>query len=407
MLTFWQNSISQACFFALAARLALYTGNQTYADWAEKTWDWMAAVEFIDPQYWVVYDGAAIGSNCTDITPYQFTYNAGGMLHGAAAMYNFTEDDKWGQRVDNLVEGTKVFFTGPNNDIMTEVACEPVDLCNIDQQSFKAYLSRWMAVTTQWRPSTYDTIAPLLEASAKAAVDQCVGGDNGRMCGLHWNENKYDGSTGIGQQMCALEVTLSTQIKGRAAPLTEDTGGTSRGDPSAGGDDIGRDSPAPVYGPPTAGDIAGGAIVTVVIILGIIASTLYLFLDEESGKSTLSQLKGLATGGVGAMGVAMKRRGGDNGKVAEKNAATARAGSPSDNNSSISGDRPIEQLPITIGHVRNTSSASQPRRMSNMPLGWPRNSMARPRAPGDTGSDRGSFQDAPESQGISQQYHAR
>jgi hypothetical protein len=57
--------------------------------------------------------------------------------------------------------------------------------------------------------------------------------------------------------------------------------------------------------------------------------------------------------------------------------------------------------------VRNTSSASQPRRMSNMPLGWPRNSMARPRAPGDTGSDRGSFQDAPESQGISQQYHAR
>ena len=106
----WQNSISQACFFALAARLALYTGNQTYADWADKTWDWMAAVEFIDPQYWVVYDGAAIGSNCTDITPYQFSYNAGGMLHGAAAMYNFTESDKWGQRVDNLLEGAQVFL---------------------------------------------------------------------------------------------------------------------------------------------------------------------------------------------------------------------------------------------------------------------------------------------------------
>lgn len=33
---------------------------------------------------------------------------------------------------------------------MTEVACEPVDLCDVGQQSFKAYLSRWMAATTKW-----------------------------------------------------------------------------------------------------------------------------------------------------------------------------------------------------------------------------------------------------------------
>lgn len=398
-----QNSISQACFFALGARLALYTGNQTYADWAVKTWDWMTEVEFIDPQSWYVYDGAAIGSNCKNITKYQFTYNAGGMLLGAAAMYNFTEDPKWGDRVDNLLQGAKVFFIGDNNQIMSERACEPVNLCNIDQQSFKAYLSRWMAVTTQWVPKTAETILPLLTASAKAAVNQCVGGSNGRMCGLIWTDNKYDGSTGVGQQMAALEVTLGTQIKNRAAPLTENNGGISKGDPTAGGDDIGRNHPAPIYGPPTAGDIAGGAIVTVVILLGILASTVYMFLDESSDKSIMSQIKSLGSGGKSAVGALAMRKGSDS---AERNGGV-RETSVSDNNSSISGHKMVEELPVTIGHVRNASGASQPRRMSNMPLGWPRNSVARPRAPGDSGSETQSFQDAPESHGISEDTHAR
>ena len=36
----YKNTVSNGCFFNLAARLAVYTGNQSYADWAEKTWDW-------------------------------------------------------------------------------------------------------------------------------------------------------------------------------------------------------------------------------------------------------------------------------------------------------------------------------------------------------------------------------
>jgi mannan endo-1,6-alpha-mannosidase len=35
----YKNSISNGCFFNLAARLAKYTGNDTYAQWADKTWD--------------------------------------------------------------------------------------------------------------------------------------------------------------------------------------------------------------------------------------------------------------------------------------------------------------------------------------------------------------------------------
>jgi mannan endo-1,6-alpha-mannosidase len=37
----YKNSISNGCLFHLAARLARYTGNTTYIDWADKIYDWM------------------------------------------------------------------------------------------------------------------------------------------------------------------------------------------------------------------------------------------------------------------------------------------------------------------------------------------------------------------------------
>ncbi|KAJ2977572.1 hypothetical protein NUW58_g7770 [Xylaria curta] len=129
----YKNSISQACFFNLAARLALYTGNSSYADWATKTWDWMVAVEFIDENY-RIYDGATVGHNCTDITPYEFSYNVGGFLLGAAAMVEYSNKAMktdnaaiWHERVDGLLNSTElIFFFGDdvNDKVMIEVACE-------------------------------------------------------------------------------------------------------------------------------------------------------------------------------------------------------------------------------------------------------------------------------------------
>ncbi|KAJ6446824.1 glycoside hydrolase family 76 protein [Purpureocillium lavendulum] len=326
----YKNSISQACFFALGARLALYTGNQTYADWAVKTWDWMVGVDFID-KYWRVLDGAHTGKNCTDIVPYQFSYNAGGFILGAAAMYNYTEDPVWKDRLDNLVEGAKVFFTGPNKDIMTEVACESVNRCNLDQQSFKAYLSRWLAAITKWAPHTYDVVMPYLRASAVAAAKQCTGGKNGRLCGLKWTTGEFDDNTGVGQQMAAMEVTLSCIIKDRGPPVTHDSGGTSKGDPNSGGGDMGRNTPKPpTFKPITAGDTAGAAILTAAVILAMIAGMFWIFLDESSDKTPLQQVRGfhdsttahfaaLAAGGGGAAAFLRRRMGDD---FDEKNGAT-------------------------------------------------------------------------------------
>ena len=314
----YKNSISQACFFNLAARLLLYTGNSSYGDWAVKTWDWMNDVKFMDDRYYV-FDGAHIEHNCTDITPYQWTYNAGAFLLGAAAMYNYTSlagDDTnaalWKERVTGMVNGTSVFFTGDKKNIMTEVACETVELCDLDQQSFKAYLSRWMAATTKWAPWTSSTIMPLLEASSVAAASQCTGGDNGQLCGLRWTQNgQWDNTTGIGQQMAAMEVTLANMINYADAPATNSTGGTSQGDPNAGGSDIGRTDPGTSSGrtrPIHTADRVGAGILTALVSACLVAGVIYMLIDETDERTPVQQLDGFVAA-VGKNGKRLARRG--------------------------------------------------------------------------------------------------
>jgi len=84
----YKNSIANGVFFNLAARLAVYTGNATYAAEAASTYDWVTAVGFIDDSY-NVYDGAEVGTNCTAINRVQFSYNVAVFLLGAATMYNY------------------------------------------------------------------------------------------------------------------------------------------------------------------------------------------------------------------------------------------------------------------------------------------------------------------------------
>ena len=83
----YKNTISNGCFFNLAARLALYTGNSTYADWAVKAYDWTANSGFMTSDFHF-YDGAHTTQNCSDVNKIQWTYNVGVYLAGAAAMWN-------------------------------------------------------------------------------------------------------------------------------------------------------------------------------------------------------------------------------------------------------------------------------------------------------------------------------
>ena len=263
----YKNSISNGCFFNLAARLAKYTGNDTYAQWAETTWDWTTNIGLVDSSYYI-YDGSDDGINCTQINRLQWTYNAGAFLLGAANMYNYTNGSAvWRQRVEGLLKATDVFF--PNN-IMKEVACESNGKCDVDQHSFKAYLSRWMAATTKMAPFTYSDIMAKLGPSAQAAALQCSGGNNGRTCGLKWTDGAtWDGSYGVGQEMAALEVIQSNLIAQVSGPVTNSTGGTSQGDPNAGSKNAGQ---YVFQTAATTGDRVGAGILTALLLASFIGS---------------------------------------------------------------------------------------------------------------------------------------
>lgn len=277
----YKNSISNGCFFNIAARLARYTGNQTYADWANKVYDWETSVGLITPDFGI-YDGASVSGsdNCTKTDQIQWTYNAGIYLHGAAVMYNVTGGDAaWKARVSGmLAETTAVFF---NNSVMREQACEGVDLCDVDQQSFKGYLARWMAGTTQMAPFTFDTINPLLKATATAAAKACSGspasgfsGIPGTACGFKWTTGQFDGSVGVGQQMNALSAIMYTLVNRVArTPVTADTGGTSVGDANAG---MQTTSPTQRFEPATTKDRVAAGFLTTAVALSVLGGSIFV-----------------------------------------------------------------------------------------------------------------------------------
>ncbi|KAH7093074.1 glycosyl hydrolase family 76-domain-containing protein [Paraphoma chrysanthemicola] len=223
----YKNSISNGCAFALGARLARYTGNQTYADWAVKIYDWTKKVGLITDIY-EVFDGSDDKKDCATVADKtQWTYNNAMFLHGSAFMFDYTGGDStWKDRTSGFLKHAELLFFRPfenSTDIMYEWACETGESgrhCNLDQQSFKAYLSRFMAKTAVMAPFTKDTITKYLKASAIGAAKACSGGASGTTCGSKWYTGSWDGTSGVGQQLSALEITQALlQLKQNIVPV--------------------------------------------------------------------------------------------------------------------------------------------------------------------------------------------
>ncbi|KAM3538349.1 hypothetical protein ARSEF1564_008737 [Beauveria bassiana] len=270
----YKNTIANGCFFNIGSRLARYTKNETYAKFADETWDWLWGVGYIDHKSWLVYDGGRVQHNCTDINKATFSYNAAILTQGAAFMYNYTNGDKkWGDRVDNLVDSMiKNFF---KDGAAYEVPCESTPgTCTADMLTFKGYVHRWLSVVAQIVPHTADKILPVLEKSAQAAAKQCTGRETGRTCGFYWTGGKFvdpgvDKTTGAGEYMSALAAVSSLLIKDANPPTTNDTGGTSKGSPNGGfaGGDNGQRPPRPI----TTADKAGAGILTLTLVFGALS----------------------------------------------------------------------------------------------------------------------------------------
>lgn len=108
----YRNSVSNGAFLQIAARLARITGNETYSDWAGKTWDWMNTAGLIGPNY-QVYDGSDDTINCTEINHIQWSYNPALLLHASATMANLTNLPIWQARTDGMLTSILNTFFSP------------------------------------------------------------------------------------------------------------------------------------------------------------------------------------------------------------------------------------------------------------------------------------------------------
>ncbi|MCJ1387949.1 hypothetical protein MMC18_000792 [Xylographa bjoerkii] len=204
----YKSSITNGGFFQLSARLARFTGNTTYLDWNEKIWDWMTGVGLISDGY-NVFDGTDDSINCSSVNHDQWTYNNAALIYGTAILANVTDDTTpWLNRTLGFLNAAKSLFLSPYpnaTNVMFEAECEQPNTCDVDQFSFKAYLSRWMYSTAKLLPQLENAVIDIMVPTALAAAQSCSGGSNGRSCGTRWWYGGWDGAVGLGQQMSALE----------------------------------------------------------------------------------------------------------------------------------------------------------------------------------------------------------
>ncbi|KAJ5902590.1 Glycosyl hydrolase [Penicillium taxi] len=268
-----KNAISNGGLFQLAARLALYTNNATYANWAERIWDWSATTPLLKKN-WNIADTTTCETQCTDHGDWQWTYNYGTYISGAGYMYNYTNGtSKWKEGIEGLVGTSSQFYptqkpyASSGGNILTETTCESTSKCDRNQITFKAYFSSWLAFLTTIVPDTSSLIIPKLKTSAVAAAATCTGLSDGSHCGITWYTSTWDNTDGLEQQMAVLGVLNAALVPLKnQAPYTADKGGTSKSNPNAGTNT--SSDVVPVLDNITNGDRAGASILTVVFVTG-------------------------------------------------------------------------------------------------------------------------------------------
>ena len=149
--------------------------------------------------------------------------------------------------------------------------------------AFKGFVHRWLATVAQLAPFTKERIVNVMKTSAAAGLRQCVGAGPpgyGRTCGFRWDMKEYDGTNGAGQEMNVLGALTGLLLNNFAAPVTNLTGGTSRGDYNAGF------GPGPLAVKPiTKGDTAGAAILTILVLVMLSGTFAWMSTEYFEGQA--------------------------------------------------------------------------------------------------------------------------
>ncbi|KAH4179144.1 mannan endo-1,6-alpha-mannosidase [Parastagonospora nodorum] len=243
----YMNAWSNGNFFLLSARLAKFTGNATYSQYADKIFKWSQTVGLVDKNF-SVYDGTDSVTNCSEVSKLRWTATHGLYTEGAALMYNITGAQNWTDAVKGFVKSTSVFQWSTGSGILTEYACQLAGQCDSDQRAFKGIFARTFARAALAAPIAADSINKLLTNSAKGAAMACTAGDDPQ-CSLSWtadNDTDWEWATAtdgnIGEVYAALEVMqgllypFAKGLKGASASSSANnaTGNSTQGAEASG-----------------------------------------------------------------------------------------------------------------------------------------------------------------------------
>ncbi|KAF2746638.1 glycoside hydrolase family 76 protein [Sporormia fimetaria CBS 119925] len=197
----YMSSMTNGMFFLLSARLAKITGNETYSEWATKSYDWARSAELISEEY-SVWDGTDADSNCSEINKLQWSYPRGVYLEGSAILYNMTEDDKWKEATEGFAQTE--LFVEEEAGVIIEPACEWNEKCNVDQRAYKGIFARSLARAAVSAPFLAETSNKILQASAEKAAERCDGEGEELECEFTWADGQE--GFGLGENTNALQV---------------------------------------------------------------------------------------------------------------------------------------------------------------------------------------------------------
>jgi len=180
----YKDSITTGAFFLLSARLAQFTGNATYSEWADKSFKWLQDVKLLSDKY-SVYDGTDTNTGCGTINHIQWSYPFGLLTEGAAVMYNITNGKEiWKSAVQGFADHLEIFQI--NSTVIYEPACDKNGKCSVDQRAYKGLLARSIGLAAVAAPFAADTFNEVLEISAKGAMANCEGVGETWMCASEW-----------------------------------------------------------------------------------------------------------------------------------------------------------------------------------------------------------------------------
>lgn len=189
--------------------------------------------------------------------------------------------------------------------MLSEVICEPYDTCAVDSSTFKAYLARWMRVTAIVAPFTAEQVTSMLSTSVPLAAESCdaAGMNDGAMCGQEWYlvPETYDGRSGIGEQMNALEVIQTLiPVPGPVSLLSysgsnaSSSQNLSQPDSSIGASPLssGTADSSQVVLNVTSADRGGAWFLFVLFALGTIGGALWVMRDPSADSKIFIEEKG-------------------------------------------------------------------------------------------------------------------